>query len=199
MKPDKNKNKRDAKINNETHICLIVQHLIKSTKSQNVTLGECYEWASSGSDRRNFSYDLITVQSIARPAFVIPDNGNAKITSCSYKDKFYVLGREYFDRSGWEVQHTLNNEDFVYTIKEQNAYIVANQTTFGDKESTGFNEYHQVRIEKTLDDDEELYEDMEFDDEDGDDEVQLVGGVNEDMDSEEEVSAGEVSESEVSD
>ena len=159
--------------NEEAHICLIVQYLIKSERDnqRNISIGECYIWASSGIDRNSFSYDLITVQSIARPAFVIPGVGNAKSTTCKHDDIFYVLDRSYFDRSGWEVRHTLNDEDFVYTLQRQNDYIVANQTTLGNKENTGLNVYHQVMINNNLDDDADSYEDMNSEDENSDDKV----------------------------
>ena len=144
-------------VEDETKICLLVQHLTRThpKHEKNVTIGECYTWAHEENSVTEFSYDLITVQSILRPAFVVPDFHNAKKNS-SYSDIFYVLDRKYFDRSEWEGPQVLSDRDYVYTIDQQNAYILANQTlstlTTKNKTSTKkqnrnemlLNEYHYV-------------------------------------------------------
>ena len=103
-KQDDNSEDDNSEVDNEeAHICLIVQYLIKSERNNqaNISIGECYIWASSGIDRSSFSYDLITVQSIARPAFVIPGVGNAKSTTCKHDDIFmFSIGATLIDQAG---------------------------------------------------------------------------------------------------
>ena len=102
---------------------------IKSDSETNLPIGDSYQWASTDPQRKAFSYDIITVQSILRPAFVIPDVRNVKLTEAAYNDLFYVLDRKFFDRSGWEIRsHTLNENDYVHTREQQNDYILAKQT-----------------------------------------------------------------------
>ena len=115
----------------EAKICLVVQHLTKAhpKHERNVTIGACYTWAHAEENDKIFSYDVITIQSIVRPAFVVPDFSNhSNLTNSHYGDIYYVLDRIYFDRSGWEVPRALNNVDYVHTLEQQNAYIIANQT-----------------------------------------------------------------------
>ena len=121
-------------LNDDTYICLLVQQLMKCTpirsdSETNLPIGDSYQWASTDPQRKPFSYDIITVQSILRPAFVIPDVRNVKLTEAAYNDLFYVLDRKFFDRSGWEIRsHTLNENDYVHNMEQQNDYILAKQT-----------------------------------------------------------------------
>ena len=144
--------KHDDTVEEETKICMVVQHLPRAhpKHERNVTIGECYTWAHEENNVTEFSYDLITVQSILRPEFVIPDFHNAKKNS-RYGDIFYVVDRKYFDRSEWEEPQALNkNGDYVYTIDQQNAYILANQTLSTLTTKTKTSTKKQIRNEMLL-------------------------------------------------
>ena len=73
-------------------------------------------------------YDIVPVQSIMRPLFVIPifrDGYN--LLNPNYLDRFIVLDRKYCDRSGWD-RDNQNYTRFTNSVAQQE-YLNENQTT----------------------------------------------------------------------
>jgi len=114
-------------LGHEHKIFLIIQLLIKcsdTTNSTNTKLGELYEWASQNGA---YSYDIVPVQTILRPAFVIPIfRKGYNLLSPSHIDRFVVLDRKFFDRSGWDV--TNNATTAFHSTADQIMFLQSNQT-----------------------------------------------------------------------
>jgi len=128
---EENDNEEDSKI------LLLIQHLIKTPKSGSA-MGEIYEFASEPNDTNMFRFDIVTVQSILRPAFVVPVfRKSYNPLSHSAEDRFWVLDRRFFDRSGWET-NTFEND--LNTPHKQREYITNHQTAnriLRSKDTTG--------------------------------------------------------------
>jgi len=114
-------------VENENMIVLLVQKLIKVPKTE-CLLGDTYQFAGDPENKALFNFDIVPVQSIIRPAFVVP------IFSKEYNpvfhkgsDRFRVLDRMFFDRSGWQSFDRLN--DGLDTIAQRESYIAENQTS----------------------------------------------------------------------
>ena len=74
------------------------------------------------------NYDIVPDQSIMRPVFVIPifrDGYN--LLNPTYLDRFIVLDRKYFDRSGWDRDSQIYTR-FTNSVAQQQ-YLNENQTT----------------------------------------------------------------------
>ena len=90
-------------VDEEESILLLVQLMHQMTEQNeiNTHLGDVYQWASKLKQNISMDYDIVPVQSIMRPLFVIPifrDGYN--LLNPTYLDRFIVLDRKYFDRSG---------------------------------------------------------------------------------------------------
>jgi len=101
-------------------------------KNHNGMLGDLYKWLPVNSRRTSSSleyyrYDIVAVQSIIRPAFVIPifREGYNPVHP-NPLDRFIVLDRRYFDRSGWGIVN--KSSVAVDSPAEQNDYLSRNQT-----------------------------------------------------------------------
>ena len=110
-------------------IMLLVQSMYKMNTHADIktNLGDVYQWASDAGNDRAYEYDIVPVQSIIRPAFAIPvlREGYNGI-SPSYLDRFIVLDRKFFYRSGWDtVNQTYTQLD---NVAEQAQYINEHQT-----------------------------------------------------------------------
>jgi len=104
---------------NDSKMLLLIQHLIKKPNHGSI-LGDIYEFASEPDNRNVFRFDIVSVQSILRPAFVVPVfRKSYNPLSHSAEDRFWVLDRRFFDRSGWV---TKANEDL------DSEYIKIHQT-----------------------------------------------------------------------
>jgi len=116
-----------TKEENEVMIVLLVQKLIKVPKTECV-LGDTYQFAGDPGNNVLFNFDIVPVQSIIRPAFVVP------IFSKEYSpvfhkasDRFRVLDRMFFDRSGW--QNNVDRLNRLDTIAQRESFIAENQTS----------------------------------------------------------------------
>ena len=113
----------------EEKILLLVQLMYKMSVHDEIrtTLGDVYQWASKQRNATVFDYDIVPVQAIVRPAFVVPvfrDGYNG--LHSSYIDRFIVLDRKYFDRSGWDT----NSQSYTIfnNVDDQQRYVNENQT-----------------------------------------------------------------------
>jgi len=110
----------------DSMILLLIQHLIKIPYSGSSLLGDIYAFASEPEDRNQFRFDIVTVQSILRPVFVVPVfRKSYNPLSHSHDDRFWVLDRKFFDRSGWETKMVAEN---LNTVDKQGEYIARHQT-----------------------------------------------------------------------
>jgi len=108
------------------NIFLIIQLLIqcKNVNSLNTKLGDLYEWASLNG---TYSYDIVPVQTVLRPAFVIPIfRKGYNLLSPSHLDRFVALDRKFFDRSGWDM--TNNATTVFHNTADQIMFLKSNQT-----------------------------------------------------------------------
>jgi len=116
----------DEHDSNDSKILLLIQHLIRKFNHGSI-LGEIYEFASDPEDRNQFRFDIVTVQSILRPAFVVPVfRKSYNPLSHSIDDRFWVLDRKFFDRSGWETSPDVR--EYLNTANKQSEYINNHQT-----------------------------------------------------------------------
>ena len=147
--------KKDTKItlvDDDAKIFLLVQILVKCTEKRKMKklLGSEYEWAACPDDGSVWQYEIITAQSIYRPAMVIPmftrinkiknnqlnPNVLLNLRSNNLKphrnDRFYFIERKFFDRSGWE--NVIINDNLLPTNTNADIerYITLNQTGFND-------------------------------------------------------------------
>ena len=113
----------------EEKILLLVQLMYKMSVHDEVrtNLADVYQWASKQRNATMFDYDIVPVQAIVRPAFVVPvlrDGYNG--LHSSYIDRFIVLDRKYFDRSGWDT----NSQSYTIfnNVDDQQRYVNENQT-----------------------------------------------------------------------
>ena len=114
----------------EESILLLVQLMYKMTEQNEIIthLGDVYQWASKLQRNISMDYDIVPVQSIMRPVFVIPifrDGYN--LLNPTYLDRFIVLDRKYFDRSGWDRDSQIYTR-FTNSVAQQQ-YLNENQTT----------------------------------------------------------------------
>ena len=117
-------------VDEEESILLLVQLMHQMTEQNeiNTHLGDVYQWASKLKQNISMDYDIVPVQSIMRPLFVIPifrDGYN--LLNPNYLDRFIVLDRKYFDRSGWD-RDNQNYTRFTNSVAQQE-YLNENQTT----------------------------------------------------------------------
>lgn len=140
---DDNESPRDEKI------MLLVQLMHKSEAlKEEAILGDLYMWTAG--DTYQFYYDIVSVQCIMRPVFVVPllREGYNQLNP-SHLDRFVALDRSFFDRSGWEIE---NNSGIRFEGPEDQEAFMLNQQTdarlFTKASSTQNNEE-----EKTGDDD----------------------------------------------
>ena len=137
-------------------------------------LGTLFQWAADPRRNTSFLYRIIPVESILRPAFVVPViNNNYNANNPHINDKFFMLDRKYFDRSGWWTNNSFEgHEEFLNTLQEQQRYfdrnlrehvrlnrgIVTTRTSTSDAESgsedNGDNEGSMI---EDGDDDSDLY------------------------------------------
>lgn len=113
---------------NTEMIVLLVQKLIKKVLKSDCILGDTYEFAADPTNVMQFNFDIVPVQSIVRPAFVVPvfTKGYNQLNH-SASDRFRVLDRMFFDRSGW--QSTFNpSSDGLETAAQRESYIKEHQT-----------------------------------------------------------------------
>jgi len=112
---------------NEEMIVLLVQNLIKVPKTESM-LGDTYQFAGDPENKSHFNFDIVPVQSIIRPAFVVPIFTKEYNPVCHKgSDRFRVLDRMFFDRSGWQSNADCLN-DRLETAAQRESYIVENQT-----------------------------------------------------------------------
>jgi len=118
----------DISENGDAKILVLIQHLIRIPSSGS-TLGNIYEFASDPNDKNLFRFDIITIQSILRPAFVVPVfRQSYNPLSHSSEDRFWVLDRSFFDRSGWETRKPSSEDEDLNTAIKQKEYIKRHQT-----------------------------------------------------------------------
>jgi len=120
----------------ESMIMLLVQLLQKCENTRGEIqigdnmLGDLYKWSTTGGGRHTLTeyvYDVVAVQSVIRPAFVIPIfREGYNILRPNELDRFMVLDRKFFDRSGWGLVNTSNV--VVDSPTEQTDYLFRNQT-----------------------------------------------------------------------
>jgi len=118
----------DDKRMNETMIMLLVQLLSKrENHGLSVGMGDVYEWAAGEDSSASYRYEIVSVQSVIRPVFVVPvfRDGYNQLNP-NHLDRFIVLDRRYFDRSGWDVEN--HNVLTFKDAKDQRDYLDANQT-----------------------------------------------------------------------
>ena len=113
----------------EEKILLLVQLMYKMSVHDEIrtNLGDVYQWTRKHHNATGFEYDIVPVQAIIRPAFVVPvlrDGYNG--LHSSYIDRFIVLDRKYFDRSGWDT----NSQSYTIfnNVDDQQRYVNENQT-----------------------------------------------------------------------
>ena len=150
----------DVEVEDEM-IMLLVQLMYKMNTHVDIktNLGDVYQWARDARNDRAYEYDIVPVQSIIRPAFVIPvlREGYNGI-SPSYLDRFIVLDRKFFDRSGWDtVNQTYTHFD---NVAEQAQYINEHQT-----EAKRLMKSNSVQEDNNSDQDDCEYESNESDNE----------------------------------
>jgi len=136
------------KTDKATRIILLVQQLIKVPQVAGSILGDIYQYASEPGHRTEFKFDIVPVQAILRPAFVVPVFREAYNTTHSKpEDKFWVLDRKFFDRSGWASDFDANE---LQTPNQQEAYIQAHQigNRILEKSSNKAQEHESTTCEK---------------------------------------------------
>jgi hypothetical protein len=117
----------EVEVENEDMIVLLIQKLIKVPNSGSV-LGDTYQFAADPANKTQFNYDIVPVQSIIRPAFVVPVFTLEPYSPISNRasDRFRVLDRMFFDRSGWQENESPLNE--LETAEQRDSYIKKHQT-----------------------------------------------------------------------
>jgi len=111
------------------NIFCLVQELFPSglNDTPSYQLGKKFEWAANPDNDHHFKYQFIPVESILRPAFVVPQcHPSYKVNRPNSCDKFFMLDRNYFDRSSeWIDRHFLDPN---FLISSENASEVINRT-----------------------------------------------------------------------
>ena len=91
-----------------------------------LTLGRRFKWAGNPHNQQEFKYHFLSVETILRPAMVIPVNTSYSDSKPTRNDVFYMLDRRFFDRSGWRV-NVGSEEDFIGgNMEEQVEYLRQN-------------------------------------------------------------------------
>ena len=115
-------------VNHTEMIVLLVQKLIKKVLKSDCILGDTYEFAADPTNVMQFNFDIVPVQSIIRPAFVVPVFTLEPYSPISNRasDRFRVLDCMLFDRSGWQENESPLNE--LETAEQRDSYIKKHQT-----------------------------------------------------------------------
>jgi len=118
-------------------IMCLVQELIlersERTTIRSLKLGEKYMWAADPNNPNEFKYLFVPVETILRPVMVIPEYGRGKLIDINRPkrtDRFYMIDRKFFDRSGWPVDNLSEANDFI-TEENQVDYLTANYESKG--------------------------------------------------------------------
>ena len=96
----------------------IVQYLRKVSNTNHNHGMPIYQWEYLANNK--FNIDMIDIESIARPAFVVPYFSNkheVKMGNSRKNDKFQFLPFNFFDRSGWE---SLTDQLHIAIVDNQN-------------------------------------------------------------------------------
>jgi len=120
-------------------IMCLVQELILERSERNtmrsLKLGEKYMWAADPNNPNEFKYLFVPVETILRPVMVIPEYGRGKLIDINRPkrtDRFYMIDRKFFDRSGWPVDNLSEANDFI-TDENQVDYLTANYESKGTR------------------------------------------------------------------
>ena len=121
---------QDNSTNNGPVMFCLTQELIQVKRQirSYYQLGTLFQWAADPRRNTSFLYRIIPVESILRPAFVVPVlSNNYNANNPHINDKFFMLDRKYFDRSGWWTNNTFGgHEEFFNTLRDQQGYIDRN-------------------------------------------------------------------------
>jgi len=124
-------------------ICL-VQELILDPNNRvanSLQLGSKYMWAANPSNPNEFKYQFVPVETILRPVMVIPEYSKGKLIDINRpkrSDRFYMIDRKFFDRSGWPVNNLANANDFIVEEKQAD-YLRENY----ERKGVNVNHLHQ--------------------------------------------------------
>jgi len=112
-------------------IVVLVQKLIKVPNKTECVLGDTYQFAGDPESKSHFYFDIVPVQSIIRPAFVVPIFNEEEYNTLWHRgsDRFRVLDRMFFDRSGWQSGNVDRLSDGLETAIQRESYIAKHLTS----------------------------------------------------------------------
>ena len=110
--------KEEEQLSCKNDIICLAQELILDKNdrlSGSLRLGTKYMWAANPFNPNEFKYLFLPVEAILRPVMVIPEYSKGRfidINRPKRTDRFYMIDRNFFDRSGWPMENLSEANDF---------------------------------------------------------------------------------------
>ena len=158
--------KEEEQLSCKNDIICLAQELILDKNdrlSGSLRLGTKYMWAANPFNPNEFKYLFLPVEAILRPVMVIPEYSKGRfidINRPKRTDRFYMIDRNFFDRSGWPMENLSEANDFIMEDNQAN-YLREN---YERNEDVNVNRMSQQSNVNIVDKDILMYSDDEVSD-----------------------------------